>query len=78
MGAECEENGVTVGCCSGSLSCADVAARTGQVLDIELLPQLFGQFLQDKAGDDIGRPTGREWNDHAHRTGGISLSAYKR
>ena len=30
MGAESEENGVTVGCRFRGLSCADVAARTGQ------------------------------------------------
>ena len=41
MRAESEENGVTVGRRFRCLSCADVAAGTGNVLDVELLPELF-------------------------------------
>src|SRR5262245_8767183 len=52
---------------------ADVGARTGPVLDQELLAQPLRQPLPHKPRDQISVSGGRERNDHAHRARWIGL-----
>src|SRR6266702_6054062 len=60
------KDGVTVGCRSRSLTHADIAAGTSDVLDVELFSEMFGQFLCGKARQDVGRTGGCVRNDHTH------------
>src|SRR5262249_4906360 len=43
------------------------------VLDIELLPERFAEFLSRNPREDIGASAGREWHNHAHCTRRIGL-----
>ena len=71
--ADIEQDGVAVGRRLGHLRGADAAARTADVLDIELLAELLAQFLHHQPGEDIRRAAGRERHDHAHRPCRIRL-----
>lgn len=67
------QNGVAVGRRLGDVIGADVAARPRTVLDDELLMQHFAHLRTHDAADNVGRTTGREWDDHAHRVRRIIL-----
>jgi len=68
-----DEERVAVGARLRGAARSDIAARAGDVLDVELNAHLLGQLLSHEAGEHIGRTAGREWNDHAHRSCGIGL-----
>src|SRR6266511_3319569 len=53
----------------------DIAARAGDVLDVELRTQLLRELLRHEAGEHVGRTGGRVRNDDAHRSRGIGLCA---
>ena len=55
------------------LAGTDVGARARDVLDVELLSEMFRQFLCKEAGGRIGRTAGTERYDHAHRPRRIGL-----
>jgi hypothetical protein len=49
---------------------ADIAAGAGNVLDIEILAGLLGEFLRHQTADEVGRAAGREPDhdlDRPHR-----------
>jgi len=52
---------------------ADVAPGADFVLDHELLTEPPGQLLRSDAREQVGNPARRERDDHAHRSGRISL-----
>ena len=58
---------VAVGRGMGDELRADVAARTGSVVDDDLLAPGLGQLLRDVARQDVGRATGRKRDDDADR-----------
>jgi len=53
----------------------DIAARAGDVLDVELRTQLLRELLRHEAGEHVGRTGGRVRNNDAHRSPGIGLCA---
>src|SRR4029077_17379993 len=50
------------------------AARSADVLDIELVAERFGKFLRAEARDDVGRTARRIGHDDADVSAGIGLS----
>jgi len=48
-------------------------AGADHVLDDDLLAEGLRHVVRDDAGDDVGRPAGRERNDHGDRAGRIGL-----
>src|SRR5262245_9400237 len=72
-GAKRKEYGITVGCGPRRLAHANIAAGPSDVLDIELLPERFAEFLSGNPREDIGASAGREWHNHAHRPRRIGL-----
>src|SRR6516164_3333175 len=72
-GAKRKEYGITVGCGPRRLAHANIAAGPSDVLDIELLPKRFAEFLSGNPREDIGASAGREWHNHAHRPCRIGL-----
>jgi hypothetical protein len=68
-----DENRVAVGSGFRRPAHADVAACASYVLDKELLPEMFGQFLCHQARKQIGRATGSVGHNHAHRSRRIGL-----
>src|SRR6516165_1352756 len=72
-GAKRKEYGITVGCGPRRLAHANIATGPSDVLDIELLPKRFAEFLSGNAREDIGASAGREWHNHAHRPCRIGL-----
>src|SRR5262249_16708046 len=72
-GAKRKEYGITVGCGPRRLAHANIAAGPSDVLDIELLPERFAEFLSGNPREDIGASAGREWHNHAHRTRRVGL-----
>ena len=62
-----KQDGVAVGSRAGDDFDADVAAGAGAVLDYDLLAQQLHELRLDDTGDEVGRATGRERNDHADR-----------
>ncbi len=73
MGAKREQDGVAVGRRLRHLTGADIAARAGDVLDVELLAERLGEFLRHEAREGVGHPAGRKSDDRAHRTRRIGL-----
>src|SRR5215831_15067414 len=67
-GAKRKEYGITVGCGPRRLAHANIAAGPSDVLDIELLPERFAEFLSGNPREDIGASARREWHNHAHCT----------
>ena len=65
-GAKRNEQRVAVGRCAGRLRRADIAGRAGDVLDIELLAEMLGEFLRSKARENVGRAAGLKRHDDAH------------
>jgi hypothetical protein len=45
------------------LAHANIAAGPSDVLDIELLPERFAEFLSGNPREDIGASAGREWHN---------------
>src|SRR5262245_28032641 len=76
-GAKRKEYGITVGCGPRRLAHANIAAGPSDVLDIELLPERFAEFLSGNPREDIGASAGREWHNHAHRPRRIALRPSK-
>ena len=68
-----EQNGISVGRRLCGAAHADVAAATGNVLDVELLSGQLGQLERDQAGDHVCRTAGGVGNDHAHGSIGVAL-----
>ena len=66
MGAEREENSVAVGCRLRDLGSADIAARARYVLNVELLTELFREFLRHEPGEGIGHAAGCKGDYRAH------------
>src|SRR5262249_4004866 len=66
-----EQDRVAVGRRLGGGPHAEIAARSGPVLGVELLAPFFRQLLRDQPRDHIGRPRGRERADDLDRTIGI-------
>ena len=62
-----DEQGVAVRCGLGGLRGADDARRARPVLDEERLLEPLAELLRDIAADQIGRASGAERHDHAHR-----------
>ncbi len=52
---------------------AEIAARAGDVLDIELLAKLLRQFLRNQPRDDVGDARGRKRHDDPDRLAGVLL-----
>jgi hypothetical protein len=67
------EDRIAVGERARRLLGGDVAARAGLVVHHHLLAHLHRELLRDHARDNVGRPAGREGDDHAHRLGGVGL-----
>src|SRR3984893_7972698 len=67
------KDGITVGCRSRSLTHADIATGTSDVLDVELFSETFRQFLCRKARQYVRRTGGSVRNDHTHRPRRIGL-----
>src|SRR4051812_45200468 len=59
--------GITIGRRLCGPSQSDVAALAWHVLDVILRSEVFGQLLCKQAGNRIGLPTRREWNNYPHR-----------
>jgi hypothetical protein len=55
------------------LAGSDIAARAGDVLDIDLLAELLGQLLRHEPREGVGHPAGRKCNDRPHRPCRIGL-----
>src|SRR6516162_3236656 len=72
-GAKRKEYGITVGCGPRRLAHANIAAGPSDVLEIELLPKRFAEFLSGNPREDIGASAGREWHNHAYRPRRIGL-----
>ena len=73
-----QPDGVAVGRRLGDRVGADIAARTGAILDDELLAGHLGQLARDDARERVGRPAGREDHDVAHRLVGPVVGGGKR
>src|SRR5262249_26303427 len=58
--------GVAVARRVGGGAGADHAARAGEVLDEEILPELLREVLCHQPRHYVGRPAGRVGDDHAH------------
>src|SRR5215469_6192228 len=71
-GDDIEERIAVRGCPHRRLG-ADIATRTGPVLDDELLTEPFCQPFAHHASDDIRPSAGRIWDDDAHRPRRIGL-----
>src|SRR5215204_5273058 len=52
---------------------ADIAARAGHILDVELLAEPLGQLLCDKPPDRVSLTAGRKRHDNAHWPGRVRL-----
>ena len=63
-----DQQRVAVRRASRHLDGADRAARAGDVLDDERLPELLLEELRHRARDDVGQPAGRGGHHHAHRS----------
>src|SRR6185312_2297683 len=63
---------VAVGRGARDIDRADIAAGSGNVLDIELLAQPVGQLLGEEARHHVGRPARREGDDDLDRVIGVS------
>ncbi len=66
-------NGVSIGVCAHRTRRAGGAARPDDVLDDELLPERARHVLAQDAGNDVGRPAGRERHDDRDRPRRIGL-----
>ena len=61
-----DQDRVTVGSGLRGLTGADVAAGASDILDIELLTEMFLQFLRNETGADIGWPSWSIGYDQLH------------
>src|SRR6516162_6463865 len=68
-----EQDGVAVARGARGLDHAEIAAGTGDVLDIELFAKVLRQFLRNQPSDDVGDASGRERHDDLHRLAWILL-----
>ena len=59
-----QHHGVAVGRRFGDAGGADRAAGTGDVLDHDLLGECLTHMLPENAGENVGRPAGRERHHH--------------
>ena len=71
--ADVEQDGVAIRRRLCHLSGADAAARTSNVLDIELLSELLAQLLNDQSCENIRRAARSKRYDDAHRPCRIGL-----
>jgi hypothetical protein len=58
---------MAIGRAARELGHADVASRTGLVIDEERLPEMTAQPVAQQASLEISAAAGREWNDQAYR-----------
>src|SRR5262249_3019209 len=75
-GAIRNEYCIAVGSGPRRLARADVAGGTGDILNIELLSEMLGEFLSGDPREDISAAAGSEWHNHTHRPRWISLRPY--
>src|SRR5262245_24008038 len=73
VGAEGNENGVSIRHRTRYLAGCNVSAGSRYVLDIELLSQPLAQFLGSEPCEQVRRTARRERHYHAHRPHRISL-----
>jgi hypothetical protein len=73
MGAERKQDRVAVGRRLRYLAGSEIAARAGDVLDIDLLAELLGELLRHEPREGVGHPTWRKCNDRPHRPRWIGL-----
>ena len=71
MAAGHQHQAVAVGCCACRDLGADVARRTGLVVDHELLAEAHRQALRHLSRRHVGCAAGDERHDDAHRLVGI-------
>ena len=65
------QQGVAVGVGFGDAGGAERAAGAADILDDDLLTQVFGHRLGDQTPDRVGRAAGGERDDHGDRALGI-------
>src|SRR5262245_9128410 len=73
MGAERDENGISIRRCARYLAGCDVPAGSWYVLYIKLLSQPLAQLLSSKPSEQVRRAARRERHYHAHGPCRISL-----
>jgi len=62
-----DEDGVAIGRGPRSLRGADGAACTREVLNVELLGELFAKLLRQQTGEHVVRAARCKWHNDAHR-----------
>src|SRR6516162_7897472 len=73
VGTESEQQRIAVGRCPRGLARADVAGGAGNVLDIELLPEMLAELLRHQPRECVGHATWREGHDRTYRPRRIGL-----